>query len=248
MKNLLLEDHGTAALLRLHHGVTNAIGGEVLEDLKSGLMEAKRRYRGLVLAGNPKFFSIGLDLPQLLMLDRRGMEAFWNRYEDSVLELYSLPLPTACAITGHANGGGAILALACDFRFIAGGRKLISLNEVKIGLPVPYLADMMLRQIAGDRTAVRLEYLSEFVMPEDARAAGLVDEICPAAEVEDRALARIKAITALPPFGFPLTKMHRVKDIRARFLADRKDVNAAFLDCWFSPPVQELLKEACQKF
>lgn len=176
------------------------------------------------------------------------MADFWVRFEDTVLKLYTLPLPTAAAIAGHANGGGAILALACDFRFIAAGRKLISLNEIQLGLPVPYLADMMLRQIAGDRTATRMEYLGAFLMPEEAQAAGVVDGVCSDAEVEARALAHIEAVAALPPSGFPLTKQHRVKDVRAQFLAGRESINQAFMDCWFSPAVQALLRDATDKF
>lgn len=165
-----------------------------------------------------------------------------------MLKLYTLPLPTAAAIAGHANGGGAILALACDFRFIAAGRKLISLNEILLGLPVPYLADMMLRQIAGDRVATRMEYLGTFLMPEEAQTAGVVDEVCSEAEVEARALAHIEAAAALPPFGFPLTKQHRTRDIRAQFLAGRESINQAFMECWFMPSTQALLKEAVTKF
>jgi enoyl-CoA hydratase/carnithine racemase len=248
MTTLALEDHGKVAIVRLANNVINAIGAEAVEELARALQEVRGRFRGMVLAGGNKFFSIGLNLPELIELDRDGMADFWVRFEDTVLKLYTLPLPTAAAIAGHANGGGAILALACDFRFIAAGRKLISLNEIQLGLPVPYLADMMLRQIAGDRTATRMEYLGAFLMPEEAQAAGVVDGVCSEAEVEARALTHIEAVAALPPSGFPLTKQHRVKDVRAQFLAGRESINQAFMDCWFSPAVQTLLRDATDKF
>lgn len=248
MKNIVLEEHASLAVLRLSNGVTNAIGPLMVAELSAVLDEVKGRFRGLVLAGGNKFFGIGLDLPVLLKLSRQEMADFWIRFEDTVLALYTLPVPTAAAIAGHANGAGAILALACDFRFIAAGRKLISLNEVKIGLPVPYLADLMLRQVAGDRTALRLEYLSEFLSPEDAQTAGLVDAVCPEGDVEAQALSQIQKIVDLPPFGFPLTKQHRVNGIRNRFLAAREQTNQGFMDLWWAPPVQALLTEAAKKF
>src|SRR5512137_1705530 len=130
MTTLTLEDHGKVAIVRMANNVINAIGAEVVEELSLALQEVRGRFRGMVLAGGNKFFSIGLNLPELIELDRDGMADFWTRFEDTVLKLYTLPLPTAAAIAGHANGGGAILALACDFRFIAAGRKLISLNEI----------------------------------------------------------------------------------------------------------------------
>lgn len=248
MQNVVLEDHGAIAVLRLTNGVTNAIGPAMVAELSAALQEVKERFRGLVLAGGNKFFSIGLDLPVLLNLNRADMSDFWVKFEDTVLDLYTLPLPTAAAITGHANGGGAILALACDFRFIAAGRKLLSLNEVKIGLPVPYLADLMLRQIAGDRIAVNLEYLSEFIGPEAAQAAGLADAVCPEGEVEAQALSHVQRVVDLPPFGFPLTKQHRVNQLRSQFLAARAEITAAFMDLWSAPQVQHLLGEAAKKF
>lgn len=248
MSFVVVEDHGEVAVLRLANGVTNAIGPELVEELAGAVGALKSRYRGLMLAGNTKFFSIGLDVPNLLQLDRHAMTDFWARFEDLVLALYTLPIPTGCAICGHATGGGAILALACDSRYLADGKRLIALNEVKIGLPVPYLADLMLRQIVTDRVAVEMEFCSVFIGPNDARAAGLVDAVYEEKAVESRALQKIRDVAALPPMAFALTKQHRTRDIPPRFIAIRQDLNRAFMDCWFAPATQTLLKEAAQKF
>jgi enoyl-CoA hydratase/carnithine racemase len=248
MAAVTIEAHGPVAVLRLTNGVTNAIGSTVLRDIELLLPEVCEAFRGLVLAGNPKFFSIGLDLPELLALDRDGMADFWRRFEDLVLALYTNPLPTACAIAGHAPAAGTILAIACDFRFLATGKKLIGLNEITIGLPVPFLADLMLRQAVGDRAATEIEYSGDLIVPEKAEAIALVDALYPEGDVEPKAIAKISALIERPPFGFSLTKQHRTRDIRSRFLSGRANINTAFLECWFSSPVQEILKEASKKF
>ncbi len=248
MKNVVLEDHGAIAVLRLTNGVTNAIGPELVADLSAALQEVKGRFRGMVLAGGNKFFSIGLDLPALLKLNRAGMKGFWIEFEDSVLGLYTLPVPTAAAIAGHAPAAGTILALACDFRLIAAGKNLIGLNEIQIGLPIPFLADLMLRQAAGDRAATEIEYTGELLTPQKAQAFNLIDHMLPQEEVEAQAIAKVSGITKHPPFGFALTKELRTRDIRTRFLADRESINQAFMDCWFSAPVQRILSEASKKF
>lgn len=248
MKNVVLEDHGAIAVLRLANGVTNAIGPPMVAELSAALREVKDRFRGMVLAGGNKFFSIGLDLPVLLKLDRSEMKAFWINFEDTVLDLYTLPLPTAAAIAGHAPAAGTILALACDFRLIAPGKKLMGLNEITIGLPVPFLADLMLRQAVGDRAATEIEYTGELLMPEKAQALSLADGLFSQEDVEAKAIAKISEMVERPPFGFALTKQHRTRDIRKRFLADRESVNQAFMECWFSAPVQDILSEASKKF
>ena len=248
MPAVVMEAKGPVAVLRLNNGVTNAVGSELLRDLERLLPEVRQGFRGLLLAGNSKFFSIGLDLPELLAFDRDGMGDFWHRFEDLVLQLYTLPIPTAAAIAGHANGGGAILALACDYRFVAEGRKLISLNEVAIGVPVPYLADLLLRQIAGDRVAVDIEYESKLVAPEEARAVGLVDGVCTPEELEATAIEKVARLAAVPANAFELTKRHRVREIPARFQAVRPELDRTFMECWFDSKTQGLLREAAKKF
>jgi enoyl-CoA hydratase/carnithine racemase len=140
------------------------------------------------------------------------------------------------------------LALACDYRFMANGRKLIALNEVKIGLPVPWLADRMLRQIVSDRVAVEVEFRSAFLGPEEANGAGLGDGVCAEGEVEARAVEKISELAAMPSIAFSLTKQHRTRDIPFQFKVIRQDLNRAFMDCWFTPYTQALLKEAANKF
>jgi enoyl-CoA hydratase/carnithine racemase len=248
MAKVSLEDHGKVAVLRLTSGVINAIGPELVEELSLALQEVQGRFRGMVLAGGSKFFSIGLDLPALLKLSRKDMAAFWAGFEDTVLALYTLPIPTAAAIAGHAPAAGTILALACDFRLIASGKKLMGLNEIKIGLPVPFLADLLLRQVVGDRAATEIEYTGELLMPEKAQALALVDGILSEEDVQAKTIAKISEIVERPSFGFPLTKQHRTRDIRSRFCAEREPINQDFMDCWFSAPVQDILGEASKKF
>lgn len=243
-----LEDHGKVALLRLNNGVTNAIGPQLLQDIAAAAAAIRKGFNGLVLAGGHKFFSIGLDLPQLLSFDRTQMAEFLKNFNQVVLDLYSLPLPAACAITGHATAGGAILALTCDFRLAAAGRTLIGFNEINIGVPVPYLADLMLRQLVGDRAATAMLYGGEFLDPPAARAIGLVDDIADKEQVESRAVAKIDQLASKAQPAFATMKQTRVESICTRYRETTRDIQSNFLDCWFQRPVQKLLHQAAEKF
>jgi enoyl-CoA hydratase/carnithine racemase len=248
MTKVKVEPHADVVVLRLNNGVTNAISSELLDDLTDALHQAKDGFKGLILAGGTKFFSIGFDLPALLQLDRPAMTDFYFKFNQTALDLYTVPLPTACAIAGHAIAGGTILALTADFRFASSGRKLMGLNEVKIGVPVPYLADLILRQIVGDREATELNYRGEFLETEQARKIGLLDDICPLEELERKAIEKVTDLAGLPPYGFNLIKENRVEEIRSRFKERGSAKIGLFLACWFNPAVQELLKEAAKKF
>ncbi|MEJ2098781.1 MAG: enoyl-CoA hydratase/isomerase family protein [Desulfobacterales bacterium] len=248
MSKVKIEAHGNVAVLRLSNGVTNAISPELVEDLADALAQAKEEFKGLILAGGFKFFSIGFDLPTLLQLERSAMADFYFKFNQIALDLYTVPIPTACAIAGHAIAGGTILALTADFRLASSGRKLMGLNEVKIGVPVPFLADLMLRQIVGDRGATQLNYRGEFLESEQAKKIGLLDDVCPADELDQKTIEVVADLAALPPYGFKLIKANRVEEIHSRFKEKGRVKIDLFLDCWFSPAVQELLKKAAEKF
>ena len=248
MPKVILEVHDAVAALRLNNGVINAISPELLDDLSDALKRIKTEFKGMVLAGGEKFFCIGLDLPGLLQLGRAEMVTFYFNFMQVVLDLYTLPMPTACALNGHATAGGAIFALSSDFRFASAGRKLIGLNEVKIGLPVPYLTDLILRQVVGDRCATEMMFKGEFVEPEKAQEIGLVDAVFSPEDLEEKAVAKIAELAALPPQGLTLIKNNRVGAVRSQYEAVRSTEADLFLDCWFNPAVQEQLREAAKKF
>lgn len=248
MPKVVIEDRDNLAIVRFNNGVTNAISPELVDDLFAALRQVKDEFYGLVLAGGAKFLSIGFDLPELLKLDRAGVRHFFYNFNQAALELFTLPMPTACAIAGHAVAGGNILALTCDYRFAASGKKLIGLNEVKLGVPVPYLADLMLRQIVGDRAATDMIYRGEFMASSEALEIGLVDEVIPEAELEARAVEKVQELTGFPRQAFSDLKDNRVQAVRIMYDENYKSKHEYFLDCWFSQETQELLTEAAKKF
>ena len=248
MSKVIIETHDAVAVLRLNNGVTNAISPELVDDLLETVKQIKSEFNGMVLAGGDKFFCIGFNLPMLLQLDRPDMTEFYTRFNQAVLDLYTLPMPTACAIDGHATAGGAITALGLDFRFVSSGRRLIGFNEVKIGLPTPYLADLILRQIVGDRCATELMFTGEFVETQQAQKIGLIDNVFQPENLEEKAVAKIAELAALLPYGITVIKNNRVEAVRARYEEMRSADADWFLNCWFKPPVQELLQETAKKF
>lgn len=247
MTPILLEEHGQVAVIRLNSQVINAISPEVLNDLCVKIAMAKSNSRGLVLAGGDKFFSIGFDIPRLLEMNQSGMTDFFYDFNQAVMDLFTLPIPTACALKGHAIAGGTILLLACDYRFASDQKTLIGLNEIRLGVPTPYLADMMLRQITGDQVASDILYLGEFIESADAARHGIISEVFPKEEVENRAIEKISHISKFNLKAFAETKANRAELIRSRYESNYRSKNQAFLECWFSPETHKSLREAAEK-
>ena len=248
MSKVTITMQGETAVLRLDNGATNAISSELVTDMASALTHVRGSARGLVLAGNEKFFSIGFNLPELVQLDHAGMTDFFTRFDQLSFDLYTLPMPTACAMTGHAVAGGNVLALTCDFRYAAEGKKLIGLNEATIGLPVPYLPDLILRQVVGDRAATEMMYYGKFLPSSEATAIGLVDAVLPLNEVEEQTVIKINTLAALPRSAFAIIKENRTEAVRRSFELYNRAKLTKMLECWFEDSVQTLLKDAAQKF
>jgi enoyl-CoA hydratase/carnithine racemase len=242
------EPHGNVILLRMENGATNPVNPQLVEELSEAVQAAAADYRGLVLAGGQKFFSIGFDLPFLLELDRVGMTDFFNRFNKLVYDIYTLTIPTLAALGGHTIAGGSIIALAADYRFAAQGKKLMGLNEIKLGIPVPYLADIILRQVAGDRVATEMIFGGEFMPMAEARDAGVVDDLFVPDALEDQALLKIEDIAAFDAAAFAAAKANRVEDVQLKYEANYEDRNRSFIDLWFRTEVQEKMKRAAQQF
>ncbi|NNG00876.1 MAG: enoyl-CoA hydratase/isomerase family protein [Desulfobacteraceae bacterium] len=248
MDNIILEDHGKVAVVRLDNGVTNAINSAMLDDFQRTLSDIGDQYQGMVLAGGEKFFSIGLDLPELIQMDRETLRDFWNRFNQLVFHLYTLPIPVVCAISGHAIAGGTIFALTADYRFAGVETAQMGLNEINLGLAVPYIADLMLRQVVGDRAATDMVYHGNFISTADAAALGLIDAIHSPETVETAAVNKVLEITAFPTPAFAVIKANRVEAVRIRFEKYNNEKNQFFYTCWYNEVSQKLLKAAVTKF
>ena len=251
MKIVTLEMYDSVAVVRLQRGVSNAINLALVTELSSLLSQAARdrQVHGLVLtSSNSKFFSIGFDLPALYDLSPQDFKQFYQAYNRLCLDLYSWPKPTLAALPGHAIAGGCILAMCCDGRIIAPGRKLMGLNEIKLGVPVPYPADRILREIVGGRNARMIMEGGEFYPPDEALALGLVDQILPAEDLETAAMERIRSIGALSPQAFALIKRNRVEPVMDRITRVLGDKEKNFMECWHSPETRTLLADARKNF
>jgi len=244
---VMMEHQGEVALLRLNGGVTNAINPDLVKDLGEALRAIEEESRGLVLAGGGKFFSMGLDLPTLIPMGRAEFTDFYFELNRVVLALFTLSIPTCCAIVGHAVAGGTVVALGCDYRFAVPEKKL-GLNEIRLGVPVPYLTDLMLRQIVGDRKATEMIYGGDFVAASDAVRFGLVDALFSEESLEASAVEKVSGIASHPHQAFTEIKKNRVEPILNLYEQYHIAKNNAFIDCWFSDPVRRLLDEAARKF
>ena len=251
MSMISIEYKDTLAIVKLNRSLTNALDLELVNELGDVIERVKQdpNVRGLVLgSSSDKFFSIGFDIQRMFEFPRNDFEAFFTAFNRVCFSLYTLPKPTVAAITGHAVAGGCILVLCCDYRFIGKERKLMGLNEIKLGVPVPYLAHCVLRNIVGARFAKEIMDSGEFYEPMESLHMGLVDGVFPSGEVLDRSGEKAKSVGSWPQGAFTIIKKNRIEEVEMRLFAQGETMERLFLDCWYSDEARTLLREAIKKF
>jgi enoyl-CoA hydratase/carnithine racemase len=250
-KMTTLERHGQIGILTMKRGVTNALNLDLVEELQLAINDVKEdeTLRGLLLqSSNDKFFCIGFDIPQLIPLPRDDFAHFYRSVSSMYLDLFALAKPTIAAITGHATAGGCILALACDYRYIAEGRKLMGLNEIKLGLPVPFIADLILRDLVGLHYSQEIVGIGEFYTPDQTSEMGMVDEVLPVEQVRSAAREKIKTIIEMPGPAYSMIKSNRIERIFEEIKSHYQAKESAFIDRWYAEDTRRLLQAAVAKF
>ncbi len=234
---------GLAAIRMLReHG--NAINGDLVEDLTRVLLdvEADRSIRGALLASGAKTFCPGLDLQELVEYDRPALAAFMRRFLECVVSLYTFPRPLVAAISGAAIAGGCVLALTADWRVLRRGA-LIGLNEVRVGVPLPFgIAEVLRASVRPDRLE-EVALLGRNYTDDEAAAAGLVHEIHDVEEFEGHCLARLEEFASKDGAAFARTKGYLRSATLERIVAGDAARHDEWLDCWFSEPTRRSIGE-----
>jgi Delta3-Delta2-enoyl-CoA isomerase len=239
--------------LRLARPPVNALDPAQVARLRDAIRTATHEgARALVLSGTPGMFSAGLDVPALLQLDRAAMHAFWNEFFGLCADLARSPIPIAAAITGHSPAGGAVLAIMCDYRVMACSVDAekpfrIGLNEVQVGLSVPDCIQAALRRLVGAYRAERLLVAGAMIEAAQAQAIGLVDELAEIDAVVPRTLAWLRELLAFPPLAMRETRRMARADIAAVFEDPSTFRVGEFVDGWFAPEAQAVLRALVER-
>jgi Delta3-Delta2-enoyl-CoA isomerase len=237
---LEVHDHGPVRELRLARPPVNAFCLELLQRLDGEIVSARDAGRqALVISGQPGLFSAGLDMRELLTLNDEGVRHFIAAFQRLQERIARSPIPVIAAITGHCPAGGAVLAMFCDHRIMARGPYLVGLNEVKVGL---YLGNQMFRafqRLVGAARAAALLPRGALMSPEEALAAGFVDELGEPGQVVPRALVLAAELVALPPLAYARTRALVRRDLIALFDQPEEDESAIFGSGWVTAETRE---------
>jgi Delta3-Delta2-enoyl-CoA isomerase len=149
---------------------------------------AAERAKPLVVTGEGKFFSNGLDLEWLGSADRDEAGALFPALYALLARLLTFPGATVAAINGHAFGGGLILSVAADFRVMRSDRGYFCFPEVDLDMAMSDEFDAIIQAKLPADPLLRALITGQRYSGEEAKAAGLVHEAATEEAVLETAL------------------------------------------------------------
>jgi enoyl-CoA hydratase/carnithine racemase len=237
-----LEKSDSIGHIVLDRPPANSYDRAFMEELDAAVDDARRddAVKAILLrSANERFFSAGADVSVFAKSDLDTQNAFVVCANEAIGKLETTPKVSVAAINGHCLGGGLEIALCCDFRVASEGGYRIGLPEVTLGLLPGTGGTQRLPRLIGRQKALDLMLRGTTMPPQDALAAGIVDEVVPAAELLDRAVARAKSYATGPTLAIGRIKRATVEGSGMRLDEGLKLERQLLIDLFKSEDAKE---------
>ena len=152
---------------------------------------AARPAKGLVISGpSEEMFTVGADINAIGSVNSAALgKKLAQQGQDVFAKIAALKCPSVAAISGPCIGGGCELALACTYRLISDHpSSQIGLPEIKLGIIPGFGGTQRLPRLIGVPRALDIILAGKTLKPKQAKKAGLVDEVCSAENILERAI------------------------------------------------------------
>ena len=206
-------DHGVARLTLNKPEKMNALSWGSWSEIENAidLADADDGVKAVLITGSGRGFCAGTDLttgtresdwPERPLAGRPGMVR--SRYLGTA-QVYRCRKPTIAAVNGASVGAGFSLAMASDIR-IASEAARFSAIFVKRAIVADTGCTWFLPRLVGVENALKMMYTGRIIGAEEALRIGLVSEVVPADQLEERASALANEIATGPSVAIELMK------------------------------------------
>ncbi len=192
----------------MNRAPVNAINLQLAREVIDAYVRARSddAVRAVILTSAlPTVFSAGLDLKLASSFDGAGLRAFIEVFYYEMHEaLYRLGKPVIAAVNGHARAAGVTWAVSTDM-IIAAEEAEMGYPEIDVGLlPAMHLVHLPLQ--AGRHRAAKLLFTGDIVPAAEMHRLGVVNEVCPRAEVMPRARELARRLAKKSPIAMKLLR------------------------------------------
>lgn len=133
--------HGSIAVVSMTNGANrqNLVFARRMNQVFDEILADEAVFSLVLTSDDPKNFSQGIDVDWLgacfQAKDHDAVIQFMYEMNRVFSRMLLMPIPVIAAINGHAFGNGAMLACACDFRFMKKDRGYFCFPEVDLNIP-----------------------------------------------------------------------------------------------------------------
>lgn len=209
-KNLLYEKIDGVGVITMHRSeAMNTLTALFMKEFGEIIREISKdnTVRVVVLkAAAGKVFSAGGDFDLLKEFDSvsKARDTIYN-WGETIELMNSMSKPIICAVDGVAAGGGANLALSCDF-VIASEKAKFGQAFVNIGL-VPDTGGLWaLAKFTGVTRAKELAMTGRMIDADEAKRYGIVLDIVPSKQLEEKVMNFANELSQKAPIAVGLIK------------------------------------------
>jgi 2-(1,2-epoxy-1,2-dihydrophenyl)acetyl-CoA isomerase len=178
--------------------VLNALNAAAHVAFAAALEQARAPdVRAVVLTGAGRGFCVGQDLQEFRAGASDVADRLRQRFNRHALAIRSLEKPVLAVVNGAAAGAGLSLALACDIRIASDEASFVP-AFVGIGLVPDTGATWFARRLLGFARAFEWLTTGRRLTAAEALQWGLISEVVPAAELEQRGQEVAELFAAMP--------------------------------------------------
>lgn len=205
---LLRDDSDGIATLTLNRPAQyNALSGDMLDALQTALdaIDDDESVRVVVIAANGKAFCPGHDLREMRSSEEREFhQALFSKCSKMMLTINRLRQPVIARVNGIATAAGCQLVANCDLAVAAEDARF-AVSGINVGLFCSTPAVPLSRNM-GRKQAMHMLLTGDFISASTAQQYGLVNEVVPAAQLEQATIALAQKIIAKSAHAISLGK------------------------------------------
>ncbi|XP_078164494.1 enoyl-CoA delta isomerase 1, peroxisomal-like [Carex rostrata] len=177
-----IEKRGNIYFLTLTGAGEHRLNPSLLSSLRSAisplLSSSHAPNSALITCAQGKFFSNGFDQSWVRSAPPSQHHGLSDLLRGLISDLLSLPMPTICAITGHAAAAGCALVLAHDYVVMRGDRGFFYMSELDAGLKfVKYFEVLFNEKIPDSQTRRDVLLRSAKLTAQEAVNRRIVDRV-----------------------------------------------------------------------
>jgi len=245
MNFLEIDREDGIATVTLVHGKVNAINERMVDELHECLtdLEQDRGISGMILTGRGKFFSFGLDIPELFEYSRDRFRTFLEKFTALYTRMFLFRKPMVAAINGHAIAGGCMLTLPADYRIMASGKGRIALNEINLGSSVFAGSVAMLKQCTGVKSATKILKSGALFSAESAFEMKLVDKVVEPEDLYEEVQNKVYEFAEKDANAYGSIKRLIREPVAEQMIRYEPGSLDEFIDIWYSDNTREKLRQ-----